>query len=156
MDVLSKWAWIGAELLLRNESGAVYDGQNKDRIAVVLSTANGCLGVDKRYRETLETVPSPALFVYTLPNIMLGEICIRHGFKGEQLCLVQPSFDTGETSFWVTDLLQRRGMESCLFGWVEAAGDQYDVCLFWADQSGKQSVTPQNLLSLYNERPAPE
>lgn len=132
MDVLSKWAWLGTEALLQHNDGLLYEGADRNKIAVVLATRNGCLSVDKKYQQTVETIPSPALFVYTLPNIMLGEICIRHGFKGEQLCLVQEAFNEAEINFWVQDLFNNRGMEHCLFGWVDATEEQHDLCLFWA------------------------
>lgn len=131
MDPLCKWAWLGAELLLRKGEGFVYEGMDKSRIAVVLATGRGCLEVDKKYQESIQTIPSPALFVYTLGNIMLGEICIRHGFKGEQACLVREPESAEELCFWVKDLLDNHGMEACLCGWADAYVYQHDVSMFW-------------------------
>lgn len=139
MDLLCKWAWLGAEFLLSSEQGFLYEGLDKTKVAVVLMTSQGCLDVDKKYLQSLATIPSPALFVYTLPNIMLGEICIRHGFKGEQLCLVSDAIDTGELQFWVSDLLTNRGMDACLCGWVDATANGNDVCMFWIEK-GKQGI----------------
>jgi len=136
MDALCKWAWLGAEALLTGDKGTVYDGVDKKKIAVVLFTAHGCLDVDKRYKETMSTIPSPALFVYTLSNIMLGEICIRHGFKGEQTCLVQEQFDKEELAFWVNEMIVNRGMDACLCGWVDATSYQQDVRMFWVKKDG--------------------
>src|SRR5205085_4959199 len=90
MDKLCKWAFVASELLL--EQGKVYEGLDKNIISLALATGHGCMEVDKRYLETID-LPSPALFVYTLPNIMLGEICIRNGFKGAQICMVSEAFD---------------------------------------------------------------
>jgi len=150
MDALCKWAWLGAEALLRTEEGMLYDGADKNKVAVVLATKHGCLAVDKRYQETLNTIPSPALFVYTLPNIMLGEICIRHGFKGEQLCLLQDGFNEQEVIFWVNDLFKNRGMEHCLFGWVDIDKDEHDVCLFWASKNSEQTlIDPAVVTGIY-------
>ena len=150
MDNLCKWAWLGAEALLRSDDGGwLYDGLDKRNIALVLTTTDGCLEVDKRYAETLSTVPSPALFVYTLPNIMLGEICIRHGFTGEQRCTVQDDFDAEELLFQVKDLLMNRGATHCLFGMVDAVDGHHDVCLFWADAQNIQSVTPAALQAVF-------
>ena len=148
MDLLCKWAWLGAEILLQRADSTLYDGKDKNKIGVVLATRNGCLQADKKYQQTLNSIPSPALFVYTLPNIMLGEICIRHGFKGEQLCLVQDSFKEEEISFWVNDLLVQRGMEHCLVGWIDAVEDKYDVCLFWAAKDGVV-MTPAMMEEVY-------
>lgn len=131
MDLLSKWAWLGAEVLLKTADGMRYDGLDKEKIAVTLASRNGCLSVDKRYKESMQTIASPALFVYTLPNIMLGEICIRHGFKGEQLCLMQDSFNREELNFWTDDLFKNRSMEHCLSGWIDATEDRHEVYLSW-------------------------
>jgi hypothetical protein len=136
MDLLSKWAWLGAEALLKTTEGFRYDGQDREKVAVVLATRNGSLAVDKKYRESMQSIASPALFVYTLPNIMLGEICIRHGFKGEQLCMVQDHFNREELSFWTDDLFKHRGMTHCLGGWVDATENKHEVCLFWASADG--------------------
>lgn len=152
MDLLCKWAWLGAEALLKTETGYEYGQADKNKIAVVLATKHGSLAVDKRYLETLDTIPSPALFVYTLPNIMLGELCIRHGFKGEQLCLMQDAFDAGEMSFWVQDLFKHRGMEHCIFGWVDALNGATDVCLFWASKSNAASVLPAFMEEAYQSQ----
>ena len=150
MDSLCKWAWLGAELLLREgKDGWRHDGLDKSKIAIVVTTSDGCLEVDKRYAETLRNVPSPALFVYTLPNIMLGEICIRHGFTGEQMCRVQDDFDAEELLFQVTDLLMHRGVTHCLFGKVDAVNTHHDVCLFWADAQSIRFIMPEHLRVAY-------
>lgn len=149
MDALSKWAWLGAEALLRQELGWSYDGVNGQEIGLVLATLDGCLEADKRYAESMNTIASPALFVYTLPNIMLGEICIRHGFKGEQLCLVADEFDAGTLQFQAQDLLRNRHLSHCLFGWADASGEYHDICLFWADAAAADSIRPEWLQEVY-------
>lgn len=131
MDILSKWAMVGADTILNNGGQSLTESLDKTKIAVALITRNGCLEVDKRYLQSIQEIPSPALFVYTLANIMLGEICIRYGFKGEQTCMVQDDFDTTELNFWVNDLLTNRGMDACLCGWVDAVGSHKDVYLAW-------------------------
>jgi hypothetical protein len=152
MDRLCKWAWLAAEVLLKDESGAwLYDGLDKRNIAVVLATKDGCLEVDHRYQETMESIPSPALFVYTLPNIMLGEICIRHGFTGEQLCEVQEAFDLTALLPWVHDLAEHRGVTHCLFGWADAVGDNHEVTMYWMDAKALQSVTLDRLQTVHNK-----
>lgn len=152
MDLLCKWAWLGAEALLKTDSGYLYDDIDKSKIAVVLQTGHGCIDVDKKYLATMQDIPSPGLFVYTLPNIMLGEICIMHGFKGEQLCTVSEHFNTQELQFWVGDLLTKRGMEACLCGWVDVYNDDKDICLFWVTkQGGTNSFSADRLTELYKQ-----
>ena len=137
MDKLCKWAWIGAECLF-NKSNTLYQNIDTNKIAVVLGTARGCIDVDKRYHDSLP-MASPALFVYTLPNIMLGELCIRHGFKGEQLCTVSDAFDAQDLFFTVQDIMATNHMDACLCGWVDATEGLHDVCLFWVTK-GKEGL----------------
>lgn len=149
MDKLCKWAMAGAAYLF-SDNDLLYTGIDKNMIAVILTTSHGCLDVDKRYYDG-NSVPSPALFVYTLPNIMLGEICIRYGFKGEQLCMVSEKFDAEELYFTTHDVITNRGMEACLCGWVDATSDQYNVCLFWVTKNGNgPGFTPALLKELYH------
>ncbi len=150
MDALSKWAWLGAEALLRDDAGGLrHDGLDKDHIGLMVATLDGCLEADKKYAESMASIPSPALFVYTLPNIMLGEICIRHGFKGEQLCLVSDEFDPQMLQFQAQDLLRNRQLSHCLFGWADASGDYQDVCLFWAEAASAEAISAEWLQEVY-------
>ena len=151
MDVLCKWGWLGAETLLTEEGKPVYEGIDKHKVAVVLATSSGCLDIDKKYQQSIINIPSPALFVYTLSNIVLGEICIRHGFKGEQACFVNDGFDSSELHFWVNDLLVNRGMDACLCGWVDAVNYQHDVSMFWVAKNGKGvTFSPAAMQQLYH------
>lgn len=81
MDALCKLGLVAAELLLQGISTA-----EKEEAAIVLFNRNGSLITDRNYQETIAAnnyYPSPALFVYTLPNIVTGEVAIRHKIYGE-------------------------------------------------------------------------
>lgn len=136
MDIISKAAFLATEVLMQAISAPL----DRDKVATVFTTASGCLDVDEKFEASRADVASPALFVYTLPNIMLGEICIRNQFKGEQLCSMAPAVDIPFMEFYVKDLLAHRGMEACLCGFAEAYGDTIDVRLAWV--SAQQSDTP--------------
>jgi hypothetical protein len=156
MDGLSKLAWLAAEVLLIEPAGSArYEGLEKSRIALMLATTDGCLDVDHRFKASMDEIPSPALFVYTLPNIMLGEICIRHGFTGEQLCLTMDDFDAEEILAQLQDLVQHRGITHCLFGKVDAAAGRQEAILFWADAPAILKLNSTALNSLITESNAP-
>lgn len=83
MDTLSRLGFIAAELLLKE--------QPVD--AIILANRSASIKNDTDYLVTItgeNYYPSPALFVYTLPNIVTGEIAIRHHIQGE-------------TSFYILD-----------------------------------------------------
>jgi hypothetical protein len=130
MDLLSRVAFIAAEMIIPKTIA-----ENKDQVAVVLSTTSGCLDVDQKFDESRKTLASPALFVYTLPNIMLGEICIRNGFKGEQMCTVAEQPDADWLTFYVGDLLQNRNTEACICGYAEATTHSINASLMWVSKT---------------------
>ncbi len=154
MDLLSKVAFLSAELLAPYPSGIP-----QAEIATVISSGSGCIEVDKKYEESRKQIASPALFVYTLPNIMLGEVCIRHGFKGEQMCTISAPPNSDWLSFWVQDLLSQpqRATSACLCGHVEATAEEINACLMWV-QKGKEhpealSFNPRAVAHLLHQNP---
>lgn len=149
MDILSKVAYLASNMLLPKEMQ-----EDKSKIAVVLSSTSGCLDVDKKFSQSSANIASPALFVYTLPNIMLGEICISTGFKGEQMCTLSDHADAGWFDFYVNDLLRNRGSLAVLCGHVEATKNGIEAVLCWINhQPGAIVFNEQNLDSLFIKRP---
>jgi hypothetical protein len=128
MDNLSKAGFLAAEILLK---GNQYPGE---KISVVLSNANASLDTDVRYANAAKSVPSPALFVYTLPNIVAGEICIRHKIKGENAFFVNEVFDAELLSTYVSMI---KSDNLCLAGWVDVMSEHHDVFLYLQDNAGK-------------------
>jgi hypothetical protein len=82
------------------------------------------------------------LFVYTLPNIVIGEICIRHNFKGENAFFVFDDFNAGFIENYVNNLINNNILQSCICGWVELLDDQYKSVLFLVEKER----TGQNIL----------
>ncbi|HEY2583975.1 MAG TPA: hypothetical protein VGI43_19355, partial [Mucilaginibacter sp.] len=91
MDNLSKLGWLASEILLKDNFNP--DKYKPEEIGIVLTNANSSLDDDRKYYDSVKDVPSPSLFVYTLPNIVIGEICIRNNFKGEHAFFVMDSFN---------------------------------------------------------------
>ncbi len=81
MDSLCKLGFIAAELILKGQTS-----EQKENASIILFNRNGSLITDRNYQKTIPDdnyFPSPALFVYTLANIVTGEIAIRHKIYGE-------------------------------------------------------------------------
>ena len=81
MDTLCRLGFIAAEILLKEPTSI---GQQPT--AVILANRSASFKNDTDYLATISEgnyYPSPALFVYTLPNIVTGEIAIRHHIQGE-------------------------------------------------------------------------
>jgi len=132
MDRLSKLGFLGAEVLLRDIP--MKDRYNPQQVAVVLSNAHSSLDTDIRYFDSTKTFASPALFVYTLTNIVAGEISIRHGFKGENAFFVSEKFDARGLCDYVDLVMATEKTSACIAGWVDVMGDQHDVFLYLVEK----------------------
>ena len=128
MDNLCKLGFLATEILLQN-SGTHKPVEATDT-GIVLSNANASLNADLAYFDSVKKIPSPALFVYTLPNIVIGEISIRHGIKGENAFFVSETFDADLLEFYVNDLFNRGRVKQCIVGWVEFLGESFNAVLY--------------------------
>ena len=85
MDPLCRLGYIATELLLMAENSPG-DTPRNDR-AVVFFNGSSSIMADMVYEKSIEDkdnyFPSPSAFVYTLPNIVIGEIAIRNHYQGE-------------------------------------------------------------------------
>jgi hypothetical protein len=150
MDNLSKLGWLATEILLKDDFNI--NEYKPEQVGIVLANASSSLDTDIRYFETAKEIASPALFVYTLPNIVTGEICIRHHFKGENAFFIFDDFDAAFIQQYVSNLLNTNILQCCICGWVELLNNQYKTVLFLVekDKAGKGIVfTKENLNKLY-------
>lgn len=115
MSQLCKLGFLATELLL---SGTEREKKSA-LISVILANSSSSLHSDKAYQSTIENIPSPSSFVYTLPNIMIGEICIRHGIKGEGTFFIQEHFDKEFIFDYVLDLFKMQKTTMSIAGWVD-------------------------------------
>lgn len=128
MDMLSRLAFVASELLIGCDEEN--DDHSNDR-AVVLFNHSSSIIADCQYVKSIEIddfFPSPAAFVYTLPNITTGEIALRNGYHGE-------------TSFYILaerneKLMQRvikstfidRDIKSVIGGWIDCPSEDKFEC----------------------------
>lgn len=116
MDMLSRLGFIVAEQLLGDYGGDLDDA------AIILAGRHASLDDDVKYLSTITPgnyYPSPALFVYTLANIVAGEIAIRHGMHGETTFYIADSYDAGWMEFEAERIIAEGKSSKVLFGWLD-------------------------------------
>ncbi|HPS28993.1 MAG TPA: hypothetical protein PLZ43_01975 [bacterium] len=150
MDMLSKLAFLAFEFLTHDSGIAI----SETKTAILLSNRHSTIDDDIKYSATITDqnyFPNPALFVYTLPNVMIGEISIRKNIKGETLFISSNGFSG--TAF--ENCLDSMIFENCLTGFVEYEnGDNFEafaVFLEKSEYSGNNSLNFE-LERLYNNR----
>jgi len=146
MDALSKLAFLSAEIILK-------DVEQKN-IAIILSNNASSLDTDRKHQDSINDkdayYPSPAVFVYTLPNIGIGEISIRHQLKSENGFFVFEKYNANFHYNYENILVQNNKSEAVLAGWVNIDKDSYEAFLYLVSQNGIIEHTEQNLKQLYN------
>ncbi|MEJ7644387.1 MAG: hypothetical protein WKF87_07315 [Chryseolinea sp.] len=151
MDHLAKLGFLGVEILLKELD--IVSQYGPEGVALVLSNANASLNTDLRYFETSKTISSPGLFVYTLANIVTGEICIRNGIKGENAFFITPRFDPEIIAGYVESVMRHKKTGACIAGWVDVMGEHHDVFLYLAENQTNDTDalahTPEHLEKLY-------
>ena len=78
---------------------------------------------DRNYVATMKDFPSPSLFVYTLPNIVAGEIAIRNKYAGETSAFVLEKYDEKAISELVRQAFQDPVTQSAVVIWADCPSD---------------------------------
>ena len=108
LDLMSQLAVLAVEPMK-----GLFAGTSPDRIGMVLSARAGSLSTDAEYWDGRDRVggPSPTLFAYTLPSAAMGEVAIRHGLRGPNLCFVG---DGDEVVSEAEDMIRRGEADGCV------------------------------------------
>lgn len=133
MDPLAKLGFVASELLLNAVEPGERPVPRKDR-GVILCNRSASLCNDLHYEKTIEDpanwFPSPALFVYTLPNISCGEIAIRNKWYGETMFFITEEYDAEAFQRTVKREFQDSGLDSALCGYLECTDeDEFEAHL---------------------------
>jgi hypothetical protein len=159
MDNLCKLGLLASELLVHDKK--LTEKYPEDRIGLILSNAASSLDTDRNHQASINDrahyFPSPSVFVYTLANIVIGEICIRHRFLGEGTFLIEESFDPARLHGYVHGLLLEGAIDCCITGWVELDRDSYEAVLYLVQKPGNHNdgiaiFEPGNLYDIYLQR----
>ncbi len=148
MDNLCKTGFLAAELLLQKFN--LKEKYAAEEIGIVLATRNSSLDTDVRYMESTNTNPSPALFVYTLPNVLIGELCIRHQIKGESACFVFDNFDAAFQTNYVNMLMKANNIRACISGWADFFDNKAEAFFYLAAQSDEPDGLLHNEETIQN------
>ena len=152
MDNLSKMGFLASEMLLKDEENRFAPSEN---IAVICFNRSSSLDIDTQYQATIQSnenyFPSPSLFVYTLPNIVAGEISIRNNIFGETSFYICKEFDAKQIVGTVRNAFYDKSTTVVLVAWIECFEAKREVFMAFVE-SGKGDVefNEKQLNVLYN------
>lgn len=138
MDTLCKLGFVASELLLAEEKDKIRFIPCEDR-AIVFFNRSGSLHADKNFQQTIQDgdnyYPSPSVFVYTLPNIVTGEVAIRNHYYGETSFYVLSEMDAEVIAQHITNAFQDTSVASVLGGWIDCISeDDFFALVFIVSQ----------------------
>jgi len=150
MDNLSKLGFLCAEMLLKDLNISNYEPQ---QIAINIVNKNSSIDTDIRYNNLIaKGTSSPAIFVYSLPNIMMGEICIKHHIQGDNLLFVSDHYDTKLQYNYMSSLFENKYCEVSIGGWIDYIENSYEAFLFLIEKKNNTTALPftiDNINQLY-------
>ena len=152
MDGLSKLGFLASELILKNDEDRFIP---REDIAILCFNRSSSLDVDTQYQATIADnenyFPSPSLFVYTLPNIVAGEIAIRNKFFGETFFYLCKLFDANQITKTLKNTFLDKNVTTILAAWIEYFEEKKEVFMILVENSeGDMELTEELLEKLYN------
>lgn len=127
MDGLCKLGFLASELLLQRMDEERF--VSRDDRAVIFFNSSGSYDADTHFQSTISDkenfFPSPSVFVYTLPNIVTGEIAIRNKYLGETAFYIIEHYDEETIGHFVSAAFLDDATQSVLTGWVDYSDKQH-------------------------------
>lgn len=124
MDGLCRLGFVASEILLNAEKGET----DKER-AIIFFNHSSSIASDRNYKESINDkdnyFPSPSIFVYTLPNIVTGEIAIRNHFHGETSFFILPNKDERMMEEILQASCRDAQSKSFLTGWIDYEDERH-------------------------------
>lgn len=129
MDLFTRLVFLATELLLKEDASGIQENHS-----VILFNRSSSIVADRNHLATISDrnnfFPSPSTFLYTLPNIVTGEIAIRHSFTGETSLYILNERNDG----LIADIIKASAIMSTtgrvITGWVDCPGaDEFEADL---------------------------
>ena len=136
MDGLSRLGVVASEILLNAEKGETdverreEEGERLlEERAIIFFNHSSSIASDRNYKESINDkdnyFPSPSIFVYTLPNIVTGEIAIRNHFHGETSFFILPDKDERMMEEILQASCRDAQSKSFLTGWIDYEDERH-------------------------------
>ena len=151
MDTMCKFGFLASELLMQ-QLGTTPEEPKKDWAVLCLNSCSS-LDTDRRYQTTIQEAnnyfPSPSVFVYTLANIVTGEIAIRHKIQGESSTFIFQNLDSDMLYRLACNAIAPDKASNLLCGWINFELGHCDVLMFAISKQKMTNCaiewTPENI-----------
>lgn len=119
MDVFSRLAFLASELILQKED----EEARKEEHSIILFNSSSSIVADRNHISTIcdtdSFYPSPSVFLYTLPNVVTGEIAIKNSFTGETSLYILDDKNEALIDQITKASITSSGSRRIISGWVD-------------------------------------
>lgn len=155
MDNLCKLGFVNFEILIKNSE--ILQKYDSKRIGIVLNNYSSSLDTDILHQQSINDktsyFPSPSVFVYTLPNILIGEICIKHKIFGENLFTINKFENQDYNIDYINILFDNNIIDCCIAGTVDVYKENFKSILYIVEKNKNKELEIEfnnnNLKELY-------
>ena len=125
MDILSRLGFLASELIAQKQGTDRETDKPDCGVVFFNSSSSICSDIeyDKSIADSGNYYPSPSVFVYTLPNIVTGEIALRNRFRGETSLYILPERNDGLAEKVALTSFFDQELRTLLTGWIDAPSD---------------------------------
>jgi hypothetical protein len=149
MDSLSKLGFLASELILKDEAPRFVP---REDVAIICFNRSASLATDTLYQATIRRengyYPSPSAFVYTLPNIVAGEIAIRNKFFGETAFYISREWSPQQALRAAAHVLSEERTRAVLTAWVECFEESCEAFMMLVDTEIQPGLPLEEILNL--------
>lgn len=123
MDVFNRMVYTATALLINAEG----PGENDGNRAIVFFNRTSSVVSDRKHIATYTKgdgfFPSPGIAVYTLPNIVSGEVAIKYGYKGETSFYILATRNDSLMNMITDVTFAMSDIRSMITGWVDCSSE---------------------------------
>ncbi|MDK7374635.1 3-oxoacyl-ACP synthase [Weeksella virosa] len=147
MDELSKIAILASEMIfIQNDS---------QDTALLFCNRTASLYTDSKHQKSISDqenyFPSPSVFVYTLPNVCVGEVSIRYQLQTESAFFVAEEMPFTLLENQTKYLLKTGKARQVLCAWIEYYQENYSAFVYLVSEEGKIPYQENYLKNRYKE-----
>ena len=147
MDDFSKICFLAFSSLKNKYDFSLF---NDDEVSLIFSNPNSSYNTDLEYLDSYlkGSSPSPSLFIYTLPNIVIGELSILNKWHGESCFFINDNFDP---QFFLDQINFHfdKGSKICVCCWLNTLQDKTEMFMFIVENANG-NLNRNDLLRYYN------
>ncbi len=93
MDLFSRLVYVATSLLIKDK----LPQHTSEEVSMIVFNKTGSILADRQHLALFSNsdafYPSPSVFINTLPNVVMGELALQYGIKGETSFIILPRRD---------------------------------------------------------------